>query len=60
MPLTTRLQVCRLVRKMLPRERFGHQEMLLWPDDVQRRNEGAWYSHENRRAACYAATAVPP
>lgn len=43
-------QVCHVVRTMLPRERFGPQELLLWPDGVQSSNKRAWYSHEKRRA----------
>ena len=60
MPLITRPQIYRVVCKMLPRKRVGPQELLLWLDGVQRRNEGAWYSHEKQRATCYAATGVPP
>ena len=39
MPLITRPQVYRLVRELLPRERFGPEELLLWLEGVQRRNE---------------------
>ena len=35
MPRITRPQVCRVVREMLPRERFGAQELLLWQEGVQ-------------------------
>ena len=41
MPLITRPQVYRLVRELLPRERFGPEELLLWLEGVQRRNERA-------------------
>ena len=51
MPLITRPQVYRVVREMLPRERFGPGESLQWLEDVQRRNERAKRSHEKRRAA---------
>ena len=51
MPQITRPQVCRVVREMLPRERFGPGELLRWLEDVQRRNERSRRSHEKRRAA---------
>ena len=38
MPRITRPQVYRVVREMLPRERFGLDELLLWLEGVQRRN----------------------
>ena len=60
MPRITRPQVYRVVREMLPRERFGVQELLLWLEGVQRRNERARCSHEKRRAAARAATSIPP
>ena len=60
MPRITRPQVYRVVREMLPRERFGAQELLLWLEGVQRRNERARCSHEKRRAAGRAATSIPP
>ena len=34
MPLITRSQVYRVVRKLLPRERFGPDAMLRWLEDV--------------------------
>ena len=34
MPLITRPQVYRVVRELLPRERFGPEELLLWLDGV--------------------------
>ena len=39
MPQITRPQVYRVVWEMLPRERFGPDELLRWLEDVQRRNE---------------------
>ena len=39
MPRITRPQVYRVVREMLPRERFGPGELLQWLEDVQQRNE---------------------
>ena len=52
-------QVYRVVREILPKERFGPQELLLWLADVQLRNERARQSHKKRRAADRAATGVP-
>ena len=60
MPLITRPQVYRVVRKLLPRERFGPEELLLWLDGVQQRNERARQSHEKRRAAGQTSTSIPP
>ena len=60
MPLITRPQVYRVVRELLPRERFGPEELLLWLEGVQRRNERARRSHEKRRAAGRATTSIPP
>ena len=34
MPRITRPQVYRVVREMLPRERFGPDELLLWLEDT--------------------------
>ena len=45
----TRRQVYRVVREMLPRERFGPEELLLWLEGTQRSNERARRSHERRR-----------
>ena len=39
MPRITRPQVYRVVREMLPRERFGPDQLLLWLEDTQLRNE---------------------
>ena len=44
----TRPQVYRVVREMLPRERFGPDELLLWLVESQLRNEQARRSHERR------------
>ena len=51
MPRITRPQVYRVVRKMLPREQFGPEELLLWLEETQLRNERARRSHQRRRAA---------
>ena len=50
MPRITRPQVYRLVREMLPREQFGPDQLLLWLEDTQLRNERARRSHERRRS----------
>ena len=61
MPQITRPQVYRVVREMLPRERFGPDELLRWLEDVQLRNERARRSHEKRRAARrWEASGLPP
>ncbi len=61
MPQITRPQVYRVVRELLPRERFGPDELLRWLEDVQRRNERSRCSHEKRRAAQRReASGVPP
>ncbi len=60
MPLITRPQVYRVVRELLPRERFGPEGLLLWLDGVQQRNERARQSHEKRRAAGQTSTSIPP
>ena len=46
MPRITRPQVYRVVREMLPRERFGPEELLLWLMESQLRNERASRSHQ--------------
>ena len=51
MPRITRPQVYRVVREMLPREQFGPEELLLWLEETQLRNERARRSHQRRRAA---------
>ena len=60
MPRITRPQVYRVVREMLPRERFGPEELLEWLEDTQERNERAKRSHKKRRAACRAPADIPP
>ena len=60
MPQITRPQVYRVVREVLPRERFGPAELLRWLEEVQRRNERAKRSHEKRRAARREASGLPP
>ena len=60
MPRLTRPQVYRVVREMLPRERFGPGELLSWLEGTQRRNERASRSHAKRRAACRAPAGIPP
>ena len=54
MEITTRItrpQVYLVVREMLPRERFGPDELLLWLVESQLRNEQARRSHERRRSS---------
>ena len=60
MPRITRSQVYRVVREMLPRERFGPDELLLWLEDTQLRNERVRRSHERRRSACRKGRPEPP
>ena len=60
MPLITRPQVYRVVRELLPRARFGPEELLLWLEGVQRRNERTSRSHERRRSARRQARMEPP
>ena len=55
MPQITRPQVYRVVREMLPRERFGPEELLRWLNESQRRNEQASRSHARRRSAAAKA-----
>ena len=40
-----------MVREMLPRRQFGPEELLLWLEESQLRNERARRSHEGRRSA---------
>ena len=56
----TRPQVYRVVREMLPRERFGPEELLLWLEDTQLRNERARRSHQRRRSARREGRMEPP
>ena len=60
MPRITRPRVYRVVREMLPREWFGPEELLLWLEDTQLRNERARRSHERRRSARREGTMEPP
>ena len=60
MPRITRPQVYRVVREMLPRERFGPEELLLWLKDTQLCNERARRSHERRRSAHREGRVEPP
>ena len=60
MPRITRPQVYRVVREMLPRERFGPDELLRWLKRTQCSNERASRSHAQRRAALRASSAIPP
>ena len=60
MPRITRPQVYRVVREMLPRERFGPEELLLWLEDTQLRNERARRSHQRRRSARREGRMEPP
>ncbi len=50
----------RVVREMLPRERFGPDELLRWLEDTQDSNERARLSHAKRRAALRASRGIPP
>ena len=52
MPQITRPQVYRVVREVLPRQRFSREQLLAWLLDTQRRNERAKQSHQRRRARC--------
>ncbi len=49
MPRITRPQVYRVVREMLPRQRFGPDELLRLLEAEQLRNERARRSHQRRR-----------
>ena len=60
MPLITRPQVYRVVREMLPRERFGPEELLRWLQTTQLTNERASRSHQRRRAARRKVRLEPP
>ena len=42
---------CTVVREMLPRERFGPNELLRWLEQSQLRNERASRLYERRRSA---------
>ena len=60
MPQITRPQVYRVVRELLPQQRFGPEQLLRWLEDVQQRNERARQSHEKRRASHRPLTGIPP
>ena len=60
MPRITRPQVYRVVREMLPREQFGPDQLLLWLEDTQLRNERARRSHERRRSRRESRMEPPP
>ena len=61
MPQITRPQVYRVVRELLPKERFGPEELLGWLADAQERNERARRSHQKRRNALgRPASGLPP
>ena len=60
MPRITRPQVYRVVREILPRERFGPFELLRWLEDTQASNERASRSHAKRRAILRASLDIPP
>lgn len=60
MPLITRSQVYRVVREMLPRQRFGPQELLRLLEAEQARNQRASRSHAKRRAAQRVSRHTPP
>ena len=60
MPQITRPQVYQVVREMLPRERFGPDELLRWLEQTQECNERARRSHAKRRAALRASPNIPP
>ena len=60
MPRITRPQVYRVVREMLPREGFGPDKLLRWPEQTQECNDRARRSHAKRRAALRASPYIPP
>ena len=49
MPQITRPQVYRVVREMLPREKFGPAELLRWLEDTQLHSERVSRSHQKHR-----------
>ena len=59
-PRITRPQVYRVVREMLPRERFRPEELLPWLKESQLGNEGTSRSHEKRRSARGKVGLEPP
>ena len=52
--------VYRVVREMLPRERFGPNELLRWLEETQECNERPRRSHAQRRAALRTSPDTPP
>ena len=60
MPLLTRPQVYRVVREMLPREKFGPQELLRWLEWTQQRGERSRLSHQRRRYRLHRQTSGTP
>ena len=60
MPRITRPHVYRVVRELLPRERFGPDELLRWLEETQDSNERARRSHAKRRAILRASQGIPP
>ena len=60
MPRITRRQVYRVVREILPRKRFGPEELLGWLEWTQLSNERASRSHERRRSARRKVRPEPP
>ena len=50
----------RVLREMLPRERFGPNELLRWLEETQECNERARRSHEKRRAVHREGRMEPP
>ena len=60
MPRITRPQVYRVVREILPRERFGPRQLLRWLNESQLRNERASRSHAKRRSARRQGRMEPP
>ena len=55
-----RPKVYRVVRDMLPRERFRPEELLLWLMESQLGKEGTSRSHEKRRSARGKVGLEPP
>ena len=60
MPLLTRPQVYRVVREMLPREKFGPKELLRWLEWKQQRGERSRLSHQRRRYRLHRQTSGTP
>ncbi len=49
MPEITGPQVSRVLRELLPRREWRHDDLLAWLRDTQERNERAKHSHAKRR-----------